>query len=81
MAQMALLFLGFTLLVLLLFTVASIVYVPKVLSTGHGDDRNRTGTRPELSRHVHGAFGHAADDSLHSSSASSAATRPLSIAP
>ena len=40
MVQMGLLFLGFTILVLLLFTMAAAYYVPKVLETEHEHDED-----------------------------------------
>jgi hypothetical protein len=38
MTQIGLLFLAFTVLVLLLFTLASAYYVPKVLTADHDED-------------------------------------------
>jgi hypothetical protein len=38
MVQIAMLFLAFTILVLLLFTIASVYYVPKVLEQDHDED-------------------------------------------
>lgn len=38
MVQMGVLFLAFTLLVLLLFTIAAVVYVPQVLSEHEHDE-------------------------------------------
>jgi hypothetical protein len=38
MVQMGMLFLAFTILVLLLFTMAAVYYVPKVLEQDHDED-------------------------------------------
>jgi hypothetical protein len=43
MAQMALLFTGFAILILLLLLVATVYYVPKALDTGHGDEDDESG--------------------------------------
>lgn len=43
MAQMALLFVGVTILVLILLLLASIYYVPKALQTNHEDEHDDEG--------------------------------------
>jgi hypothetical protein len=44
MVEIALLFVGAAVLVLLLMLAAAIVYVPKALSTGHGEDEEDHGS-------------------------------------
>jgi hypothetical protein len=43
MVQIGMLFLAFTILVLLLFTIAAVYYVPKVLTIEHDDEDDENG--------------------------------------